>query len=568
MKNRHMHRVLALLLAAGLILGLCSCSRLEDYMEQEERQAPTEAGTPAEQIPASAQETVETPAAETAEEPVSEPEAPVDGESMAAPVEEPAAVSELDAEAGTEPAAEIGSEPVTDVPAQPETANLDEAGAAPETDAAGEAVPETAEPAAEDEAESDEEPAAEEDAALASEDLGYVTLEDEDGDGIINYKFFYKGATVYALIVLDPSRVFVGTALTQPVPWGQGLTLDQMAEKYEAVAGINAGGFVDEEGGGMGWPPRGITFGRGTVFEGEQYGPVAALDNDNHMWAGYYDFSDCMAIGIRDAVCFGPCLVENGVKTDPSQLEEGIGARTAIGQREDGAIVMVAIDGRQGYSIGVTFEDCVNIMADKFGCVNASNMDGGNSTCMYYDGQAVNRSSNQAGGTRYLPDAWLVSALPEDYVRPEGVPTSVAIPENALGEVKHYVGECDDETKERMYTFAWVFTKAYYGYFGTPYYERHYSDMLQYVAQDCELRDRAKLALMDRKWVNTWGTEPANIVVDGAYINEDGSYDILITLDVIERSAYWNYEAKGIQLRITVVDAPSLPYGFLVTNTY
>ena len=119
-----------------------------------------------------------------------------------------------------------------------------------------------------------------------------------------------------------------------------------------------------------------------------------------------------------------------------------------------------------------------------------------------------------------------------------------------------------------MYDFVWAFALEYYSYFGSPYYEKHYSGMLQYVAQDCDLRHRAELALMDRKWVNTWGTEPKNIVIDGAYINEDGSYDVLITLDVIERSEYWKYEANGTHLRITMVDAPGTAYGFLVTDTY
>ena len=193
-------------------------------------------------------------------------------------------------------------------------------------------------------------------------------LTDEDGDGIINYKFYYKGATVYILIVLDPSRVFVGTALPQPSDWGgYGLTLDAMAEQYGAVAGINAGGFLDDGGGGNGWPPSGITFSRGITFSTVQYGPIAGLDRDNHMWSGFYDYEECTYLNIRDAVCFGPALVIDGRKVDPSVLESGIGARTAIGQREDGAVVMMVIDGRQGYSIGVTFEDCVSIMADKFG---------------------------------------------------------------------------------------------------------------------------------------------------------------------------------------------------------
>ena len=394
-------------------------------------------------------------------------------------------------------------------------------------------------------------------------------LTDDDGDGIIPYKFHYKGATVYALIVLDPGRVFIGTALPEPSEWGgYGLTLDAMAEQYGAVAGINAGGFVDEGGGGNGWPPSGITLSRGITFSTMQFGPIAGLDWNNSMWAGFYDYEECQDIGIRDAVCFGPALIVDGVKVDPTTLETGIGARTAIGQREDGAIVMMAIDGRQGYSIGVTFEDCVNIMADKFGCINASNMDGGNSTCMYYFGQAVNRSANQAGGTRNLPDAWLVSPITADYVRPEGVPTQIVLPENTMGEQKEYTYACDPDTAERMFQFASSFAEAYYGYFGTSNADYYYPTLLQYVYPEGELRYRIELALMDRMWVNTWKTDASNIVLNGAYANGDGTYDVIITSDIAEYADYWNYEAPGTMLRITLIEAPDAPFGYLVTATY
>ena len=394
-------------------------------------------------------------------------------------------------------------------------------------------------------------------------------LTDDDGDGIINYKFYYKGATVYAIIVLDPSRVYIGTALTEPSEWGgYGLTLDAMAEQYGAVAGINAGGFLDESGGGNGWPPSGITYSRGVTFATEQYGPIAGLDWNNSMWAGYYDYEECQNIGIRDAVCFGPALIVDGIRTDPAALETGIGARTAIGQREDGAIVMMVVDGRQGYSIGVTFEDCIRIMADKFGCVNASNMDGGNSSCMYFAGRAVNRSANQAGGTRNLPDAWLVHPLPADYVRPENVAERIVLPENPLGEVKEYVGVCDPETSDRMYRFACVFAEAYYGYFGTSNADYYYPTLLQYVLPESELRYRMELALMDRMWVNTWRTDATNIVLNGAYDNGDGTYDIVINADIAEYSNYWNYEAPGTTLRITVVEDPNAAFGYLATATY
>ena len=229
---------------------------------------------------------------------------------------------------------------------------------------------------------------------------------------------------------------------------------------------------------------------------------------------------------------------------------------------------MVAIDGRQGYSIGVTFEDCVRIMADKFGCVNASNMDGGNSSCMYFAGKAVNRSANQAGGTRNLPDAWLVNPLPAGYVKPANVVDRIVLPENPLGEVKTYVGECDEETSQRMLQFATVFLEAYYGYFGTSNADYYYPTLMQYIVPESELRYRMELALMDRMWVNTWRTDANNITLNGCYDNGDGTYDIVVTSDIAEYSNYWNYEAPGTTLRITVVPEPDSTYGFLAVSTY
>lgn len=397
---------------------------------------------------------------------------------------------------------------------------------------------------------------------------GDLVLTDDDGDGIISYKFNFKGATVYTLIVLDPSRVFVGTALPDPNDYGYGVPLDVMAQQYGAVAGINAGGFLDQNGAGNGWPPSGITYSRGINFSQMENGPIAGLDRANKMWAGYYSYFDCESLGIRDAVCFGPALVTEGVKADTRYFESGIGARTAIGQREDGSIVMMVVDGRQGYSIGITYADCADIMVDKFGCVNASNMDGGNSSCMYYAGQAVNRSSNQAYATRNLPDAWLVSSLPEGYVKPDTVPEQIVLPENSLGEIKEYVGTCDQATCERMMAFVRKFTEAYYGYFGTKNSDYYYPTMLEYVAPDSPLKNLMDMALMDRIWVNTWKTTASNIVLEGAYINADGSYDIIITSDIYEQSNYWNYEAPGTRLRITVIDAPDRTYGYLATATY
>lgn len=265
--------------------------------------------------------------------------------------------------------------------------------------------PDTEETPAPEETDPPEEtPAAEE--GPQPDAYGYI---DEDGDGIITDTLTYKGSTVYLLIVLDPSRVFTATAIQDPAQqYGYGITLADMINANDAVGGINAGGFVDVSGVGSGWPPYGITYSNGQCFNPDAAGPIGAFDSNNILHVGYYSGSDCEGMGIRDAVSFGPVLISKGEKKDDETLKSNIGARTAIGQREDKAVVMMAVDGRQAYSIGLTYGDCADVLLEKCGCINAINLDGGNSTCMMFNGEMVNNPANPAGGTRNLPTAWLI----------------------------------------------------------------------------------------------------------------------------------------------------------------
>ena len=94
--------------------------------------------------------------------------------------------------------------------------------------------------------------------------------------------------------------------------------------------------------------------------------------------------------------------------------------RTAIGQRADGKILLVAVDGKQpGYSVGVTnFELALAMM--QLGAVTASALDAGGSTTMAFDGQLLSRPSDPAG-ERPVADALLV-AYTGVYVAPPAEP--------------------------------------------------------------------------------------------------------------------------------------------------
>lgn len=112
---------------------------------------------------------------------------------------------------------------------------------------------------------------------------------------------------------------------------------------------------------------------------------------------------DWPAAGIGDALGGGPVIVRNGkaVYTAgedflPSQLAPR-DPRTGVGQRRDGKIVMVAVDGRRrGYSVGLTNFELAQALV-RLGVVTGSALDAGGSTTMAFDGKLLNRPSDPGG---------------------------------------------------------------------------------------------------------------------------------------------------------------------------
>jgi hypothetical protein len=116
---------------------------------------------------------------------------------------------------------------------------------------------------------------------------------------------------------------------------------------------------------------------------------------------------------VADAVGGGPLIVRNGRPVFRAQ-EQFTGtqlslrrARTAVGQRADGKIVLVAVDGAlPGYSTGMTnFELAQQLV--RLGAVTASALDSGTSTTMAFDGKLINRPSDP-GGERGVADGLFV----------------------------------------------------------------------------------------------------------------------------------------------------------------
>ena len=104
---------------------------------------------------------------------------------------------------------------------------------------------------------------------------------------------------------------------------------------------------------------------------------------------------------VKHIISGGPYLVKNG-EVFVDMTEQKLGAiggknpRTAIGYTQDGNFIMVAVDGREGASVGLTLKELAWFMKS-IGCINAMNLDGGGSTVMYVNGRVVNMPKVRGG---------------------------------------------------------------------------------------------------------------------------------------------------------------------------
>lgn len=219
----------------------------------------------------------------------------------------------------------------------------------------------------------------------------------------------YEG---YYLIVKDPTRVKVGYSSKLET---EGETTSQIAENNNAIAAINGGAFTDSSSSaqwtGNGGLPSGLIMSDGGIVFTDIGGETGKTDllaftKEGKMIVGNYNIRQLREMGAEEALSFTPVLISNG-KRVPIGVEWGIAPRTAIGQRVDGAVILLVIDGRSIVgSKGASLTELQEVMY-KLGAYNAINLDGGKSTTMYYNGEVINNPSNSMG-ERPIPSAIIV----------------------------------------------------------------------------------------------------------------------------------------------------------------
>ena len=220
-----------------------------------------------------------------------------------------------------------------------------------------------------------------------------------------------KGYSGYLAVIYDPSRI--KTVYTKKLGTS-GQYLKQMAKDNDALIAINGGGFEDPNFNSNGADPLGITFSGGKLITSKSWwgtGGLIGFTEDNKLVLGKMTVKQAQEMKVRDGVTFGPFLIINGKKsTILGNGGWGTAPRTAIGQRKDGIVLFLVIDGRTVTKPGANMNDLIEIM-ENYGAYNAANLDGGTSSAMVVNGEIINDPVDSTGAhrTRFISTGFILT---------------------------------------------------------------------------------------------------------------------------------------------------------------
>jgi exopolysaccharide biosynthesis protein len=228
---------------------------------------------------------------------------------------------------------------------------------------------------------------------------------DEDNNDYKIIEIKGKGYSGYLVAVYDPSRI--QTVVTAKLGTS-GQYLTKMASDNDALIAINGGGFDDPNFNSTGGSPLGITICNGKQVTSKSYsgsGGIIGFDTDNRLILGKMTLAQAQKAGIRDCVTFGPFLIVDGVASKVlGNGGWGSAPRTVIGQRKDGIVLFLVIDGRTTTKPGADMDDLIEIMQN-YGAYNAANLDGGTSSVLVVNNTIVNDPIDSTGAHKTRPIA-------------------------------------------------------------------------------------------------------------------------------------------------------------------
>ena len=223
-------------------------------------------------------------------------------------------------------------------------------------------------------------------------------------------KIYGNGFSGYLVEIYDPSkiRLVVSSKLGE-----EGETGLEIAQREKCQIVMNSVGFYDPKWSSNGGVPHGTVIQNGKVIS--EYGTsnvgggFVGFTSEGKLFLGKVSVNEVLAKKVIDAVEFGPFLIVNGRKSKIiGNGGWGIAPRTVIGQKRDGTVLFLVVNGRIPSSIGAGIKDLISVMK-KNGAYNAVNMDGGSSSLLVIDQKIVNKPvGGGKNGLRKLPAFWCV----------------------------------------------------------------------------------------------------------------------------------------------------------------
>lgn len=181
---------------------------------------------------------------------------------------------------------------------------------------------------------------------------------DGSADGIRVESYAGDSFTAHILLIRDPERLYLAHASADTQ------IATQMAAE-QAVAAIYAA-----EGDEM-------AISRGVILQNTPVSGGFVGMNREHvlMIAGGMTEEEANELNLRDGCVCGMTLICNGqINEGAYNANSGCAPRVCLGQRGDGTIVLLTIDGLSTNSIGGTYRNCIDILYE-YGCVNACTME-------------------------------------------------------------------------------------------------------------------------------------------------------------------------------------------------
>ena len=208
----------------------------------------------------------------------------------------------------------------------------------------------------------------------------------------------YKG---WVTVIYEPSRLYLEMA-----KGSKGDTITQFAARTGALIATNAGG-AKRYSSGVLYTKNNIIVNGEAIKNNHEKSQIIGVSWEGKLMLVNETADEAIAEGMKFGVQFGPFLIVNGESTKfIGNGGYGIHPRTAIGQRKDGILLLVTIDGRGASgSSGISLPDLTSIF-ERYDCYNAANLDGGGSTMLAVNGKLWNnpRGYNYTG-ERYVYNA-------------------------------------------------------------------------------------------------------------------------------------------------------------------